>query len=142
MAKKRSSLSLLVPFICCYFSWSVLLKLCYHFIKFSDYYHLKNQIESEFVDSGSARLSKSFLELPKLEQQAKLKERLKKYCQKVYWSLFTWMSESHFWHILILRFFRLINEYLISQSMKFEKQGSAWEKTLSILTLFVGTRFR
>ncbi|XP_022957705.1 DNA polymerase epsilon catalytic subunit A-like [Cucurbita moschata] len=52
--------------------------------KKSDYYHLKNQIESEFVDSGSARLSKSFLELPKLEQQAKLKERLKKYCQKAY----------------------------------------------------------
>lgn len=53
------------------------------FNKFSDYYHLKKQIESEFVDSGNVRLSKSFLELPKLEQQAKLKERLKKYCQKV-----------------------------------------------------------
>ncbi|KAE8646908.1 DNA polymerase epsilon catalytic subunit A isoform X1 [Cucumis sativus] len=52
--------------------------------KKSDYYHLKKQIESEFVDSGNVRSSKSFLELPKLEQQAKLKDRLKKYCQKAY----------------------------------------------------------
>ncbi|KAF3455292.1 hypothetical protein FNV43_RR05740 [Rhamnella rubrinervis] len=44
----------------------------------SDYYHLKKQIESEFVSS------KSFLELPKLEQQSRLKDRLKKYCQKAY----------------------------------------------------------
>ena len=48
---------------------------------YSDYYHLKMQIESEFV------LSKSFLELPKLEQQSRLKDCLKKYCQKVYSSL-------------------------------------------------------
>ncbi|KAI7983738.1 DNA polymerase epsilon catalytic subunit A [Camellia lanceoleosa] len=52
--------------------------------KKSDYYHLKRQIESEFVDSGDGQLSKSFLDLPKMEQQLKLKERLKKYCQKAY----------------------------------------------------------
>ncbi|XP_057955577.1 DNA polymerase epsilon catalytic subunit A-like [Malania oleifera] len=51
--------------------------------KKSDYYHLKRQIESEFV-GGDGQLSKSFLDLPKMEQQAKLKERLKKYCQKAY----------------------------------------------------------
>ncbi|OWM73679.1 hypothetical protein CDL15_Pgr026779 [Punica granatum] len=52
--------------------------------KRSDYYHLKKQIESEFVDTGDGQLSKSFLDLPKKEQQSKLKERLKKYCQKAY----------------------------------------------------------
>jgi len=31
--------------------------------------------------------SKPFLDLPKVEQQSKLKERLKKYCQKVLFSL-------------------------------------------------------
>lgn len=50
----------------------------------SDYYHLKKQIESEFVVGADGQLSKSFLDLPKLEQQSKLKERLKKYCQKVF----------------------------------------------------------
>jgi DNA polymerase epsilon subunit 1 len=50
---------------------------------FSDYYHLKKQIESEFVDGTNERSSKSFLDLPKAEQQTRLKERLKKYCQKV-----------------------------------------------------------
>ncbi|XP_073146772.1 DNA polymerase epsilon catalytic subunit A-like [Henckelia pumila] len=52
--------------------------------KRSDYYHLKRQIESELVDSMNGQLSKSFLELPKADQQVKLKERLKKYCQKAY----------------------------------------------------------
>lgn len=52
--------------------------------KKSDYYHLKKQIESELVDNGGSHFSKSFLELPKVEQQLKLKERLKKYCQKAY----------------------------------------------------------
>ncbi|XP_073284696.1 DNA polymerase epsilon catalytic subunit A-like [Primulina huaijiensis] len=52
--------------------------------KRSDYYHLKRQIESELVDTMNGQLSKSFLELPKSDQQAKLKERLKKYCQKAY----------------------------------------------------------
>ncbi|EOA39472.1 hypothetical protein CARUB_v10008067mg [Capsella rubella] len=53
--------------------------------KKSDYYHLKKQIESEFVDAGAnIQSSKSFLDLPKVEQQTKLKERLKKYCQKAY----------------------------------------------------------
>ncbi|XP_068311422.1 DNA polymerase epsilon catalytic subunit A-like [Pyrus communis] len=52
--------------------------------KKSDYYHLKKQIESEFVDGGNSKPSKSFLELPKMEQQSRLKERLKKYCQKAY----------------------------------------------------------
>ncbi|XP_057456006.1 DNA polymerase epsilon catalytic subunit A-like [Lotus japonicus] len=52
--------------------------------KKSDYYHLKKQIESEFTYGTDGRSSKSFLDLPKLEQQSKLKERLKKYCQKAY----------------------------------------------------------
>ncbi|KAK6247338.1 hypothetical protein QUC31_018903 [Theobroma cacao] len=52
--------------------------------KKSDYYHLKKQIESEFFDGTEGQLSKSFLDLPKLEQQSRLKDRLKKYCQKVY----------------------------------------------------------
>ncbi|KAL6341762.1 hypothetical protein AAG906_038006 [Vitis piasezkii] len=52
--------------------------------KKSDYYHLKRQIESELVDGGDSRFSKSFIDLPKTEQQLKLKERLKKYCQKAY----------------------------------------------------------
>nr|XP_043613660.1 DNA polymerase epsilon catalytic subunit A-like [Erigeron canadensis] len=49
--------------------------------KRSDYYHIKRQIESEFADGPK---SKPFLDLPKVDQQLKLKERLKKYCQKAY----------------------------------------------------------
>ena len=56
----------------------------HHLVIISDYYHLKRQIESELVDAGDARISKSFLDLPKMDQQSKLKDRLKKYCQKVY----------------------------------------------------------
>ncbi|KAK9999535.1 hypothetical protein SO802_019138 [Lithocarpus litseifolius] len=52
--------------------------------KKSDYYHLKKQIESEFIDGTGGQLPKSFLDLPKTEQQLRLKERLKKYCQKAY----------------------------------------------------------
>ncbi|KMT05520.1 hypothetical protein BVRB_7g176430 [Beta vulgaris subsp. vulgaris] len=52
--------------------------------KKSDYRHLKRQIESELVDSIHGQFSKSFLDLPKAEQQFKLKDRLKKYCQKAY----------------------------------------------------------
>ncbi|XP_042956181.1 DNA polymerase epsilon catalytic subunit A-like [Carya illinoinensis] len=52
--------------------------------KKSDYYHLKRQIESEFVDGADGQLKKSFLDLPKTEQQSRLKERLKKYSQKAY----------------------------------------------------------
>lgn len=50
-------------------------------LEISDYYHIKRQIESEFVDGPN---SKPFLDLPKVDQQLKLKERLKKYCQKAY----------------------------------------------------------
>ncbi|XP_022730050.1 DNA polymerase epsilon catalytic subunit A-like isoform X3 [Durio zibethinus] len=82
--------------------------------KKSDYYHLKKQIESEFFDGTDSQLSKSFLDLPKLEQQSRLKDRLKKYCQKV----------------------RYINGYWTSQSLNFEKQGSACVKTLFMLTQF------
>ncbi|KAF3780559.1 DNA polymerase epsilon catalytic subunit A [Nymphaea thermarum] len=52
--------------------------------KKSEYYHLKSQIESELVDDVNGEPSKSFLDLPKFQQQLKLKDRLKKYCQKVY----------------------------------------------------------
>ncbi|KAG6779745.1 hypothetical protein POTOM_016140 [Populus tomentosa] len=44
----------------------------------------KKQIESEFVDGTDSQFSKSFLDLSKMDQQSKLKERLKKYCQKAY----------------------------------------------------------
>lgn len=52
--------------------------------KRSDYHYLKRQLESELVASVDGKFSKSFLELPKADQQIKLKERLKKYCQKAY----------------------------------------------------------
>ncbi|CAN1252331.1 DNA polymerase epsilon catalytic subunit A [Linum perenne] len=52
--------------------------------KRSDYYHLKKQIESEFVDGSNGQSQKSFIELPKADQQLKLKERLKLYSQKAY----------------------------------------------------------
>ncbi|XP_062109945.1 DNA polymerase epsilon catalytic subunit A-like [Humulus lupulus] len=45
---------------------------------------MKKQIESEFVDGTDSQLAKSFLDLPKAEQQLRLKDRLKKYCQKAY----------------------------------------------------------
>lgn len=62
----------------------LLLKLEILFIpNISDYYHIKRQLESELVEVGDGQRSKSFLDLPKAEQQAKLKDRLKKYCQKV-----------------------------------------------------------
>ncbi|KAK1354606.1 DNA polymerase epsilon catalytic subunit [Heracleum sosnowskyi] len=52
--------------------------------KRSDYYHIKRQLESELVDGADGHPSKPFLDLPKVEQQLKLKDRLKKYCQKAY----------------------------------------------------------
>eukprot|EP01018_Ginkgo_biloba_P017404 Gb_06608 [translate_table: standard] len=52
--------------------------------KRSEYYHLKNQIESEQVVTAEGHLPSFFRDLPKDEQQTKLKDRLKKYCQKVY----------------------------------------------------------
>ncbi|EHA8586834.1 hypothetical protein COCNU_scaffold001050G000020 [Cocos nucifera] len=52
--------------------------------KISDYYHIKRQIESELVENGEGQAIKPFLDLPKSEQQLKLKERLRKYCQKAY----------------------------------------------------------
>nr|XP_019702821.2 DNA polymerase epsilon catalytic subunit A isoform X2 [Elaeis guineensis] len=52
--------------------------------KKSDYYHIKKQIESELVENGEGQAIKPFLDLPKSEQQLKLKERLRKYSQKAY----------------------------------------------------------
>ncbi|XP_055836278.1 DNA polymerase epsilon catalytic subunit A-like [Solanum dulcamara] len=52
--------------------------------KRSDYYHIKRQLESELFEVGDGQRSKSFLDLPKADQQVKLKDRLKKYCQKAY----------------------------------------------------------
>ncbi|PKA64815.1 DNA polymerase epsilon catalytic subunit A [Apostasia shenzhenica] len=52
--------------------------------KRSDYHHMKQQIESELVEFNDGNSAKLFIELPKAEQQLKLKERLKKYCQKAY----------------------------------------------------------
>ncbi|BBN04847.1 DNA polymerase epsilon subunit 1 [Marchantia polymorpha subsp. ruderalis] len=51
----------------------------------SEYNHLKNQIESEqFPPTSEGGDMRYFRDLPKDEQQSKLKDRLKKYCQKVY----------------------------------------------------------
>ncbi|KAL8140374.1 hypothetical protein V2J09_006395 [Rumex salicifolius] len=52
--------------------------------KRSDYYHVKRQIESEPVENADGQQGKSFLDLSKVDQQVKLKERLRKYCQKAY----------------------------------------------------------
>ncbi|KAJ8768060.1 hypothetical protein K2173_021000 [Erythroxylum novogranatense] len=52
--------------------------------KKSDYYHLKKQLEYENIDGTDSQLSRTFLDLPTAEQQLKLRERLKKYCQKAY----------------------------------------------------------
>ncbi|XP_071932173.1 DNA polymerase epsilon catalytic subunit A-like [Coffea arabica] len=52
--------------------------------KRSDYHHLKRQLESELVEGADGQSAKTFLELPKAEQQSKLKDRLRKYCQKAY----------------------------------------------------------
>jgi len=50
----------------------------------SDYYHIKRQIESELIQSGGIASSKPFLDLSKPEHLLKLKDRLKKYCQKAH----------------------------------------------------------
>lgn len=81
------------------------------FNNFSDYYHLKKQIESESVDSATSKQSRSFLELPKMEQQTRLKERLKKYCQKVDFLKTLFKMFSYVLPKLILSLFdRRINE--------------------------------
>lgn len=111
----------------------------------SDYYHLKKQVESEFFDTGAnIQSSKSFLDLPKVEQQSKLKERLKKYCQKVFFlslslsCIVIFSPKCQCTMASHSAFCRHINEYLTSQSLKFVRLGYAWEKTLSMWTLFGG----
>ncbi|XP_062219147.1 DNA polymerase epsilon catalytic subunit A-like [Phragmites australis] len=52
--------------------------------KKNDYYHIKRQIESELIQSGGTISSKPFLDLSKPEHLLKLKDRLKKYCQKAH----------------------------------------------------------
>ncbi|CAD6250912.1 unnamed protein product [Miscanthus lutarioriparius] len=52
--------------------------------KKNDYYHIKRQIESELIQSGGIASSKPFLDLSKPEHLLKLKDRLKKYCQKAH----------------------------------------------------------
>uniref|UniRef100_J3LD65 DNA polymerase epsilon catalytic subunit n=1 Tax=Oryza brachyantha TaxID=4533 RepID=J3LD65_ORYBR len=52
--------------------------------KRSDYHHIKRQIESELIQAGGVTPSKPFLDLSKPEHLLKLKDRLKKYCQKAY----------------------------------------------------------
>uniref|UniRef100_A0ACD5XVC0 Uncharacterized protein n=1 Tax=Avena sativa TaxID=4498 RepID=A0ACD5XVC0_AVESA len=52
--------------------------------KKSDYHHIKRQIESEMIQAGGVTSSKPFLDLSKPEHLLKLKDRLKKYCQKAY----------------------------------------------------------
>ncbi|RWW20755.1 hypothetical protein GW17_00015113, partial [Ensete ventricosum] len=48
---------------------------------YSDYYYIRKQIQSELAEFGDGK-TMPFLDLPKSEQQLRLKERLKKYCQK------------------------------------------------------------
>lgn len=48
----------------------------------SEYAHLKNQIESEWFPSADGSTQQSFHDLSRDLQQNKLKDRLKKYCQK------------------------------------------------------------
>ncbi|KAJ1279266.1 hypothetical protein BS78_04G142600 [Paspalum vaginatum] len=52
--------------------------------KKNDYYHIKRQIESELIQSGGMASSMPFLDLSKPEHLLKLKDRLKKYCQKAH----------------------------------------------------------
>ncbi|WVZ75286.1 hypothetical protein U9M48_023358, partial [Paspalum notatum var. saurae] len=52
--------------------------------KKNDYYHIKRQIESELIQSGGIASSMPFLDLSKPEHLLKLKDRLKKYCQKAH----------------------------------------------------------
>lgn len=57
--------------------WSNVILFC------SDYHHIKRQIESEMIQAGGVTSSRPFLDLSKPEHLLKLKDRLKKYCQKV-----------------------------------------------------------
>jgi hypothetical protein len=57
----------------------------------SDYHHIKRQIESEMIQTGGVTSSKPFLDLSKPEHLLKLKDRLKKYCQKVVY-LNSWIN--------------------------------------------------
>eukprot|EP00850_Spirogloea_muscicola_P017955 SM000159S01786 [mRNA] locus=s159:288661:304957:+ [translate_table: standard] len=51
----------------------------------SEYGHLKHQLEAEqFASANKGGAPRLFRELTKDEQEAKLKDRLKRYCQKVY----------------------------------------------------------
>ncbi|XP_039819607.1 DNA polymerase epsilon catalytic subunit A-like isoform X2 [Panicum virgatum] len=52
--------------------------------KKNDYYHIKRQIESELIQSGGIASSKPFIDLSKPEHLLKLKDCLKKYCQKAH----------------------------------------------------------
>ncbi|GJM85088.1 hypothetical protein PR202_ga01509 [Eleusine coracana subsp. coracana] len=55
-----------------------------YILQIIDYYHIKRQIESELIQSGGTTSSKPFLDLSKPEHLLKLKDRLKKYCQKAH----------------------------------------------------------
>lgn len=93
--------------------------------KYSDYYHLKRQIESEFVEATDSQFSKAFLDLPKAEQQSRLKDRLKKYCQKVFPSFYVKILAELITVTNLGPCCRHINECLTSRSMNFGKQGFA-----------------
>ncbi|RYQ84462.1 hypothetical protein Ahy_B10g103810 isoform C [Arachis hypogaea] len=96
--------------------------------KKSDYYHIKKQIESDFVDGANVRLSKSFLDLSKTEQQSRLKDRLKKYCQKIFERKLTISCPC-----VMLNVDVAINntndQYLI-----WINQAKSWSQILSLLT--------
>lgn len=48
------------------------------------------------VEGGEGQPSKLYLDLPKLDQQLRLKDRLKKYCQKVHISIWCFIFFSSF----------------------------------------------
>jgi len=106
--------------------------------RISDYHHLKRQIESEMVDSMDGQFSKSFLDLPKAEQQSKLKERLRKYCQKVFLCLACCQNFLCRLHWSACAVHRHTSGFLTSQQLSFAKQGSAWGKIHSMLILSAG----
>lgn len=114
-----------------------------HHLFVSDYFHLKKQIESELVDSTEGQLLKSFLDLPKMEQQLKLKERLKKYCQKVYMSFcitYWYLLSGQLIFNVLMVCERHIKGFSTSLSLNFEKQGYACVRILFMWTQFAGVQ--
>jgi hypothetical protein len=98
----------------------------------SGYYHIKRQIESELIQSGGIASSKPFLDLSKPEHLLQLKDRWKKYCQKVIFpnSLVNSLGEPYM--DVLTPQCRRTKELLINQLLKSEKREYACVKILSM----------